>query len=189
MSIQFTTVSTLLELQQILDLQAQNHASVLSASAMADQGFVTVRHRPDVLARMNASNPSVIAKDGDQLVGYALMMPRSFAADVPELAPMFEMLDGLAWRGQSLRDAQRWFVMGQICVAEIYRGKDVFEGMYMKMRETCAKDYDFVITEVAERNTRSMRAHERIGFQTLQTHTDQVSGAVWRTIVWDWLQP
>ncbi|GAB4491065.1 MAG: hypothetical protein OHK0019_10780 [Saprospiraceae bacterium] len=183
MEILFTTVSTLEEVRQILDLQEKNLAVSLSAETMASQGYVTVRHDPAVLQRMNEVAPAVIAKDGEQVVGYALVMPREFAPDVPILGPMFEMLNGLSWKNQPLKDNPRWFVMGQICVAEGYRGMGVFDGLYLKMRELYRLRYDFTVTEVAERNTRSMRAHERVGFQTLHTYPDATTGEVWRVIV------
>lgn len=183
MTLHHTTVSTTDEVRQILDLQARNHPSVLSQEVMADQGFVTVQHDPAVLLRMNQAAPSIIAKDGDQVVGYALVMPRSFAAEVPILQPMFDLLDTLSWRGQPLRDNPRWFAMGQICVAEGYRGMGVFDAMYLKMKEVCRANYDFTVTEVAERNTRSMRAHERVGFQTLHTYPDPKAGEDWRVVV------
>lgn len=51
------------------------------------------------------------------MFGYALVMPRDFAVDVPILRPMFDVLDSLSWRGVSLRGHSRWFVVGQVCVA------------------------------------------------------------------------
>ena len=181
--IHFTTVSTSAEVQQILDLQQKNLAPALSAETMASQGFLTVRHDPAVLQRMNEAAPAVIAKDGDQLAGYALVMPREFSPEVPILQPMFEMLDGLVWNGITLRDNPRWFVMGQICVAEAYRGMGIFDGLYLKMKEVYRSQYDYTVTEVAERNTRSMRAHERVGFQTLHIYPDETTGEVWRVVV------
>ncbi len=183
--IHFTTVATPDDVRQILDLQARNLPGALSAETMASQGFVTVRHDPVVLQRMNDASPAVIAKADGQVIGYALVMPRAFAPDVPILAPMFALLDGLSWRGRPLRDDPRWFVMGQICVADGYRGRGVPDGLYQHMKDTYRSRYDFVITEVAERNTRSMRIHERVGFQTLQTHRDDATGEVWRMIVMD----
>ncbi len=181
--VKFTTVSSPEEVRQILDLQKKNLATSLSAETIASQGFVTVQHDPAVLQRMNAAAPAVIAKDGDQMVGYALVMPRAFAPEVPILLPMFEMLDGLSWKNKPLRDNPRWFVMGQICVAEGYRGAGIFDGLYLKMKEVYRPQYDFTVTEVAERNTRSMRAHERVGFQTLHSYPDATTGEVWRVIV------
>ncbi len=181
--IAFTVVSTSEEVTQIVDLQSQNLSSALSPEIMASQGFLTVRHDPAVLQRMNAATPAVIAKDGGRVVGYALVMPREFAPEVPILLPMFDMLDGLSWKGIPLRDNPRWFVMGQICVAEGYRGMGVFDGMYLKMKEVYKPEYDFTVTEVAERNTRSLRAHERVGFQNLHIYPDTTTGETWRTVV------
>lgn len=185
MEIFFTSVSSPEEVLQMLDLQAKNHVSVVETSVAKEQGFVTVKHNPEVLQRMNAAAPSIIAKHGDQVVGYALVMPRSFAPQIPILQPMFDLLDTLSWKGRALKDNPRWFVMGQICVADGYRGMGIFDGMYRQMKEVCRKDYDFVITEIAERNTRSIRAHERVGFKTLHTFSDAVAGEEWRVVVLD----
>jgi len=185
MEIKFSSVATSEEVTQILDLQAINHVSNVSPAVAQEQGFVTVKHNPSVLQRMNEAAPSIIAKDGERVVGYALVMPRSFAVDIPILQPMFDLLDTLSWGGYPLRDNSRWFVMGQICVAEGYRGMGVFDWMYQKMKEVCRADYDFVITEIAERNIRSIRAHERVGFETLHTFSDAVAGEDWRVVIWD----
>lgn len=183
MSITYTTVSSPAEVRQILELQAQNHVSSVSADDARSQGFVTVKHEPDVLLRMNQVAPSVIAKDDSRLAGYALIMPQSFASDVPILQPMFDLLGTLSWKDQPLRGNPRWFVMGQICVSEDYRGMGIFDGMYLKMKEVCRNDYDFIVTEIAERNTRSIRAHERVGFETLHIYADDLAGELWRVVV------
>ncbi len=183
-NVQFTTVSTDREVQQILDLQAANHISSQTPELIESQGFVTVRHDPDVLLAMNRARPSVIAKDGDKLAGYCLVMPREFRDRVPILQPMFDMLDGLHWHGKSLRDL-RWFVMGQVCVAEGYRGQGVFDGMYRHLREVCRGDFDFVVTEISARNPRSLAAHRRVGFEDLHVFSDPVAGELWHIVALD----
>lgn len=184
-AIRFATVSSPADVRQILDLQARNLPASLSAETMASQGFVTVRHEPAVLQRMNEAAPAVIAKADDQVIGYALVMPREFAPEVPILRPMFEMLDGLSWSHKPLRDDPRWFVMGQVCIAAGYRGLGIFDGLYQKMKDAYRSRYDFTVTEVAERNTRSMRAHERVGFRTVHTYPDGTTGEMWRVIALD----
>lgn len=181
MDIRYTTVQNEQDVRQILDLQAANLQATISPETARSQGFVTVRHDPDVLLRMNRAYPSVIAKAGDQAAGYCLVMPREFAAEVPVLAPMFALLETLSWRGRPLRDGG-WFVMGQVCVAEGYRGQGVFDGLYAKLREVCRADFDFVVTEIAERNTRSMRAHERVGFETIHVYPDSTTGEMWHVV-------
>lgn len=96
---------------------------------------------------------------------------------------MFDMLDSLSWQGKPIRENTRWFVMGQICVAKAFRGQGVFDGLYTTMKTICADDFDFTVTEVAERNIRSMRAHERAGFKTLHRYEDVLTGETWRLIL------
>jgi len=183
--IEFATVSAPEEVQAILELQAENLPTTLSPETIATQGFVTVRHDTAVLLRMNQAAPAIIAKASGRLVGYALVMPRDFAAEVPILRPLFEMLATLSWKGTSLGANPRWFVMGQICVAEGYRGLGIFDGLYRTMAEKYRGRFDFTITEVAARNTRSLRAHARVGFETLHVYPDATTGEEWHVIALD----
>jgi hypothetical protein len=83
---------TIEELEQILVLQAMNHPHTLTAEQRAKEGFVTVKHNLEVLQKMNNAVGQIIAKDGDTVVGYALVMPEEFKTMIPVLTPMFEML-------------------------------------------------------------------------------------------------
>lgn len=178
-----TTVSTTHELEQILALQQLNLRGVHDAAQEKEQGFVTVTHSLEKLQQMHRLEPGIIVKDGDLLAGYALVMPQECSSIIPELFPMFEGCKKLHYQSKPLSDYQ-FYVMGQICVAAGYRGKGVFDMLYHKHREVLAHKYDFVITEVATRNTRSMRAHERVGFQLLHTYRDELDE--WAVIIWDW---
>lgn len=185
MVIHYKTVQHEEDIMQILALQACNLPSAITLEQASSQGFVTVKHDPEVLRRMNAAFPSVIAKEGDHLAGYCLVMLREFAPEVPVLAPLFERLEQLTWRGRPL-SAGGWFVMGQVCVAEPYRGRGVFDSLYRHLADVCRPHFDFVVTEVAERNARSLRAHERVGFETFHIYDDPTTGERWHVIAWDW---
>ena len=176
--IQFTTVGTEQDVIDILALQALNHKSILSAAEQQAQGFVTVRHDFDVLWDMNRAYPSVIARAANNdLAGYCLMMPRSFSSRIPILEPMFSKLEQM----EDL-SAQRWFVMGQICVAEAYRGQRVFDGMYSHLQDVWKNDFDLIITEISERNPRSLRAHERVGFNTFKVYENPYTSEKWHLV-------
>lgn len=177
------TVSTGNELKQILALQRQNLRGVHTEATEKEQGFVTVSHTPEALQQMHALEPSIIVKDNEILAGYALVMLKECSDLVPELVPMFEGLDKIIYKGKSLSQ-YRCYVMGQICVAAAYRGRGVFDMLYHQHRASLAHKYDFVITEIATRNTRSMRAHRRVGFETLQVYTDALDE--WAVVIWDW---
>ncbi len=170
-SIQTCLVTDRSELEQILQLQAANLRDCVTPEQAAQEGFVTVAHTLDVLEKMHALAPSVIAKDGDRVAGYALVMPVEARAFVPILEPMFQLFEALSWRGRPLHE-HAYYVMGQICVAGEYRGQGVFDALYREHRASYASRFDCTVTEVATRNTRSMRAHARVGFETLKTFRD-----------------
>ena len=173
------------ELQQILALQQINLPKNISQEESRDQGFVTVEHDFPLLSSMNKSAPQVIASADGKVVGYALVMLESFSSQIPVLIPMFKMLSTLSYQGKSFKE-YRYYVMGQVCVDKAFRGQGLFDGMYHEQRRQLSGEYDFVVTEVATRNTRSMRAHERVGFETIHIYTDQDHGEEWAIILWNW---
>jgi hypothetical protein len=183
MPVSFGVATSTTDLSQILNLQQLNHAITLSPEDAARDGFVTVKHTLDLLTKMNSAAPQVIAKENDVVVGYALVMLKSFESMIPVLQPMFERLSGIEHRGRKINDYS-FYVMGQICVDANYRGGGVFDGMYRKHHELYSKQYELCITSVATRNHRSMRAHERVGFKTVQTFRDATDE--WNILVWDW---
>ncbi len=166
------------ELEQILELQRANLPRQLSAEEMAAEGFVTVEHTLDLLKRMHAVVPSIVARDGASLAGYALVMPVQCRFFIPILEPMFQRLDSLGML------EQRFYVMGQICVGKRWRGQGLFDGRYQAHRRLLRATYDYSVTEVAARNTRSMRAHERVGFTVIDRYRDDTDE--WALLRWDW---
>ena len=181
--IQYSTLQTDAEIEQLLALQKANLYKNTPAAYQQDQGFVTVEHSFELLQEMNEAIPQIIAKDGDALVGYALVMPQSFQNLIPELTPLFAEIDAVLWNEKPI-SKYNYYVMGQICVAESQRGRGLFDGLYQKHKEVLSPRFDLCVTEVAVRNTRSMRAHERVGFQTVHRYQDHTDW--WNIVVWDW---
>lgn len=165
------------ELAEILALQRANLSRNLTPDEIASQGFVTVEHTVELLTRMHRLTPSIVARDGQALVGYALVMPVECRAFIPVLRPMFERLDALGF------SRRRYYVMGQICVAREWRGRGVFDLLYQAHREQLCGRFDTCVTEVATRNRRSMRAHERVGFAVIDRYRDAADE--WALLEWD----
>jgi L-amino acid N-acyltransferase YncA len=172
------------DLEQILALQRRNLEPSLGPEAVARDGFVTVRHDLELLRDMNRAAPHVVARSAGRVVGYALVMLRAFEARIPILAPMYDRLSALLYTGRAVADS-RYFIMGQVCVGEPFRGTGVFAGLYAELRVRYARDFEMVITEVARRNGRSIRAHAKVGFELLHRYRDP-AGEEWDVIVWDW---
>lgn len=176
-------VTTQEELQQILDLQKKYLAGTNNSAEEKDQGFVTVHHTLQKLIQMHALAPSIIVKDEEAVIAYALVMLAGAVDLIPELQSMFQLFSQLSYKNQPLAQ-YRYYVMGQICIDKSYRGQGVFEMLYTKHKELMQGNYDFVVTEIATRNTRSIRTHERIGFQLLHRFTD--SKEEWDVVLWNW---
>lgn len=173
------------ELEQILSLQNANYFQNLSVDDRNANGFVTVKHDIDLLKKMNIAAQQIIAVENEKVVAYALVMLREFAGMIPVLVPMFAMFEQLSFRGNPL-NSYNYYVMGQICIADGYRGQGIFEMLYQKHKEVYAKKFELCLTEVSVSNARSMKAHERVGFNTI--HTFQDGTDTWNILLWEYLK-
>jgi hypothetical protein len=121
-----------------------------------------------------------VAHDGaGGLAGYALAMAREARALLPILEPMFARLGGL-----SALAGKRWYVMGQVCVAQAWRGRGVFDALYAGHRRAYSGRFDALVTEIATRNGRSLRAHARVGFAEIDRYRDATDD--WSVVGWFW---
>ena len=183
MPVQYDIATSDKDLEQILRLQEVNHFSSISADEASRDGFVTVKHSIELLRQMNVAAPQILAKDNDHVVGYALVMLKSFQEMIPVLKPMFERLASIDFLDKPITD-YLFYVMGQICIAESHRGQGVFDSLYLKHKERNQNAFDLCVTSVSTRNQRSMRAHERVGFKKVNTFRDAYDE--WTILVWDW---
>jgi GNAT superfamily N-acetyltransferase len=173
--------------EQILDLQRRYHASALSPDAQEREGFVFAEHSLPLLRRMSAELPQAIAVAGDDVVvGYCLALPLSLRNELPSLAPMFDQFGRCAYRGRPLSDF-RFFVGGQVCVDRAYRGRGLLARLYEQARLSAPRIYDLCVTEIVVRNQVSLRAHERMGFETMSTYSDR--SEAWVIVAWDLNHP
>ena len=182
--IQYSIAKTNPELEQILALQKANLPEALSADEIESQGFVTVSHDFHLLAEMNAKCPHIIAKSNDKIIGYALVMLKDFKDRIPVLVPMFEQIDRIVYNGKILSEID-YFIMGQVCIAKEFRGRGIFRALFEKMKIEMASKYQLIITEVASRNIRSLKAHFKVGFKTINEYSSK-EGEEWAIIAWDW---
>jgi GNAT superfamily N-acetyltransferase len=174
----YKRASTLDELEQIRTLQLQNSSENISSEEKLQEGFVTVQHSVALLEQMNSACAHIIAKDNDIVVGFALVMLSAFRNEIKVLIPMFERIDELVPKDKT------YVVMGQICVDKNYRKQGIFRGLYHFYKEELQHQFDYLITEVAAINLRSMQAHEAVGFKIIDTY--QEDGIVWNIMLWDW---
>ena len=88
-------VSNTSKLKQILLLQKKNSVQELSKEEVKMEGFSTVHYSFEILEKINASCPHIIAKDDETVAGHTLVMLQSFGNKIPTLKSMFETADRL----------------------------------------------------------------------------------------------
>ncbi|WP_192349276.1 GNAT family N-acetyltransferase [Algoriphagus sp. Y33] len=173
------------DLQGIIDLQKANLSTQISIDEKESQGFVFVRHSLEDLAKLNAIEAHIIARDGNYIAAYILAMTKASKADIPQLVPMFYQFDEIEYMGKKV-SGYNYIAVGQVCIGKSYRGGGLFDKCYEKYKEVFEEKYDFAITEISTSNLRSIRAHLRIGFEVIHTFHDNVEE--WNIVIWDWMK-
>ena len=172
------------ELQGILDLQASNLESALLSNDGIQDGFVTLKHDMNLLSQMNKEVPSIIAAMDQHVVAYSLCMSKNFRNDIPFLVPMFDLIDSLIFRDTPLSSVN-YLIGGQVCVEKKYRGTGLFAKLYNKAKDLYTQTYPLMLTEVSDRNPRSLKAHLKCGFESI--HQYSIDGSEnWHILAWHW---
>lgn len=181
--IELTRVSNPSEIMGIRDLQALNLKQNITAEEAIDQGFLTAAYTINYLQEMNAASPSIIAKNGDKVVGYALVTTKDTRNGHELVEGLFDAIDKCEYNGKLLRDVN-YVVVGQLCVAKEYRGQDLVQKLYGHFRDCLSKEFTYLVTDIAQANTRSLKAHQKRGFQVINKL--MYNGVEWDIVLWDW---
>ena len=135
---------------------------------------------------MAAQAPQAIAVADGRVVGYCLSMPLSLQDELPSLRPMFDQFGSCFYRQRPLCD-YRFIVGGQVCVDRPYRGKGLLARLYEQLRLSLPFPCDLCVTEIATRNVVSVRAHQKMGFESVATYSDDQEE--WVIVAWDLSRP
>lgn len=178
-----TEVTTQDELIQINKLNQKNLATSLSQKEKDEQGFLTWLYPVSLLQKIHNIAPSVIVKDDDKVVGYALVTPKEVSTFHTDLKEMIKNIELLTYKEKPI-SSYKFYIMGQVCIDKEYRGKGIFNTLFKKHKELYKDVYELLITEISTRNFRSQKAHEKVGFKTIHTYIDDLGD--WNAVVWDW---
>jgi GNAT superfamily N-acetyltransferase len=184
-SVQIVKATTEEDLIQILALQSANHRSNLTEEERTMQGFVTLIYDLDFLRVMPAGNHHIIAKDGDKVVGYVMLMDRSSNHLMKEGAGIFPVFNELEYKGKKFKEIN-YCSVGQVCVHKDYAGQGLLSKMYAYYKACYKGVYDLAMTDISYLNHRSMKAHKKAGFEVVHRFDEPDQGEPWDIIVWDW---
>jgi L-amino acid N-acyltransferase YncA len=171
-------------IRQILDLQKRNLKKYLSETEKESQGFVTAEHTFEQLKKINDAEPCVIITDNGKVIAYAIAMLESATNDMPVFDDLFSTVASLTYKDCPMTTYKYIFV-GQLCIDKNYRGLGLVEKLYAFYKEELKSKYDFAVTDISEHNPRSIRAHQKSGFEVIHTFYDSFTESNWHIVVMD----
>ena len=181
-SIQTGTLLTT-EITSLLELQYVNMIENLSAKKASEQGFLTFRYDETFISEMLTDMPQPVVRDGKLLIGYALATSKRTAALNPLTKTALDLCETLFVNEKALKD-MKYYILGQICVKEVYRGKHIFDDLYEEHKRLFSNSYDCIVTEISQKNDRSLAVYKRVGFQIIHSYNDGKTD--WNIVFWDW---
>lgn len=171
------------EIKGIKALQTSNLKSNLTEAEMMQEGFLTASYSLEFLEQMHHIEPAIVAKDGDTVVGYALAVTKALCGHHALLDDLFTQIDAHHYKEQLLADVY-YVVVGQLCVAKTHRGLGLVQQLYGHFRASMSPKYPYLITDVDDKNPRSIKAHLKKGFEIIGTL--HYGGSDWHIVLWDW---
>ena len=181
--IEIVHVSSDAELDGIRLLQRENLRKLIGETEASKEGFLTAEYSMETLQQMHQFQPSIIAKDGDTIAGYVIITTKNSYGQHPLLDSLFDSIDALNYNDTPLKDVN-YILVGQLCVGKAYRGIGLVQKMYNYYQQSLSNEYQYLITDVAQENPRSIKAHLKTGFEII--HTIEYGGIGWDIVLWDW---
>lgn len=185
-TITITTASSDAQLEQILALQQRYLLQKLTRDQQHNEGFVYVEHSLPLLRNMVTQSPLAIAVVAGRVVGYCLSMTVAMRDSIPSLVPMFDQFARCNYQGRAL-SSYRYVAGGQVCVDREYRGQGLLARLYHEVARASPPTCELCVTEIATRNTVSIKAHQKMGFEAVSTYAD--AHEEWVVVVWDLRKP
>jgi ribosomal protein S18 acetylase RimI-like enzyme len=176
-------VETEQELIGLKQLQTNNLRRLVGEEEAMKEGFVTSEYSLSLLQKMHDVYPSIIVKEAEEVVGYTIVTNKAVYGEHPELDHLFTTLDATEYKGKLLKDVN-YILIGQVCVGKTHRGQGWVPKMYELYKNLHAKNYDYLVTDISQANKRSIRMHQKIGFETIGV-IEQV-GSGWDIVLWNW---
>jgi ribosomal protein S18 acetylase RimI-like enzyme len=99
----------------------------------------------------------------------------------PLLADLVQNIERSLYNGAPI---ENYAIVAQLCVSKDYRGLDLVQQLYGAFRDHYAPSYTYCVTDVAQANARSLKAHKKRGFQVIDTL--DYGGIGWDIVLWDW---
>jgi ribosomal protein S18 acetylase RimI-like enzyme len=169
------------ELIEVLVLQQANLRKNISEEEATTQGFLMAEYDLAFLELLHKNSPGILAKVGEKVIGYSLVALPDTARHHPLLADLVENIERCKYDGKAVTN---YAIVAQLCVSKDYRGQNLVQKLYGAFRDHYANRYMYCVTDVAQANHRSLKAHQKRGFKVIDTLA--YGGIGWNIVLWDW---
>tara|TARA_B110000014_G_C20055716_1_gene549456 strand:+ start:46 stop:612 length:567 start_codon:yes stop_codon:yes gene_type:complete len=171
------------DLLQIRELNQNNLINNLSRKDELEYGFVTLNYNMELLKDVNKIQKSIVARDNDKIVGYAIVIDKTVYGLHKLFDDLIDRLSTISFNSKKLKNVN-YALVGQLCIKKEYRGMDIVKKIYDFYKKEYSKKYQYLITDIDEKNKRSLSAHLKIGFQIIDNFSWGDSN--WNIILWNW---
>lgn len=136
------------------------HINSIRAEDKPD-GFVTTNMTPQQMETLIVKERGItIAKEGDNLAGFAMAGPWEYWSAWPFFENMIRILPEYQLNGQTL-SVKDTYQYGPICVDKSVRGAGVFEDIFCFSLHSMSNHFPVMVTFINQINHRSYAAHTK----------------------------
>ena len=171
------------DLFQIKRLNQKNLKNNLTQEERLKYGFLTLEYDIELLLKVNKIEKSIVAKKGKKIVGYAIVINKTAYGLNKLLDDLIDRVNNLKYDKNYLNKID-YALVGQLCIRKDYRGKGLVKDIYKFFKKEYSKKYKYLITDIDERNTRSLKAHTKNKFQIIDNF--YWGDSYWNIILWNW---
>ena len=171
------------DLIQIKHLNQENLKNNLSQRDRLKYGFLTLEYDIELLLKVNNIEKTIVAKNGNKIVAYAIVINKTAYGLNKLFDDLIDRVNNLKYNKTNLYKID-YALVGQLCISKDYRGKGLVNEIYKFFKKEYSKKYKYLVTDIDERNTRSLNAHLKNKFQIIDNFYWRDS--YWNIILWNW---
>lgn len=171
------------DLIQIKHLNQENLKNNLSQRDRLKYGFLTLEYDIELLLKVNNIEKTIVAKNGNKIVAYAIVINKTAYGLNKLFDDLIDRVNNLKYNKTNLYKID-YALVGQLCISKDYRGKGLVKEIYKFFKKEYSKKYKYLVTDIDERNTRSLNAHLKNKFQIIDNF--YWGDSYWNIILWNW---
>jgi hypothetical protein len=151
--------------EQLVALQEATLVSNLSDAEKAD-GFLSRTFTAEELKAMDTDLCIVVCENNGSVQGFLATGTLEYNGQFDLPSTMIARFNQVNYEDKLL-SAWASFIAGPVAIDKSARGTGAFQGMYHELFRIIPEKYDLATTLISTVNTRSLRAHEKIGYESV----------------------